>query len=396
VRRGILTAVSDDAESRSAAIRRLVESHRFAEVFPWARAGVKGTPWNDAAWMVAGVDLGKDRTCTAMSIRSVRAGPRLDILLADDMVGMQENENATQRAKVVETYFSVVDPMLMPDGRRWFLGTRWHEDDIYAHLARSEWPLLQRRAIEDGEALWPDEWNLSRLTAKCLDMGSALFDLQYQNDPSGMGGNIFMRDWFRYVDTVPAGSRRVGVDLAASSSERSDYTAAVEVYEDGESNLYVVGIWRDRLVEGHRVWLSGIRDDGSYADVGPRLSVPVNALPAGFAGLQDTYPAARPLQSVNIEAVIFQSTFTREVLGKTRLPARSVHPDKDKVTRARTLAARYEAGKVYHLRSAPGLREFEAEMVAFPNAEHDDMVDAAVYAADLGGVKFSYAATRSF
>jgi hypothetical protein len=47
-------------------------------------------------------------------------------------------------------------------------------------------------------------------------------------------------------------------------------------------------------------------------------------------------------------------------------------------------AARYEAGKVFHLRSAPGLVDYEDELLAFPNGAHDDQVDAAVYGADLG------------
>jgi hypothetical protein len=33
---------------------------------------------------------------------------------------------------------------------------------------------------------------------------------------------------------------------------------------------------------------------------------------------------------------------------------------------------------------APGLTELEDELVAFPSGAHDDLVDAAVYAADLG------------
>jgi hypothetical protein len=39
---------------------------------------------------------------------------------------------------------------------------------------------------------------------------------------------------------------------------------------------------------------------------------------------------------------------------------------------------------VFHLRSAPGLADYEDELVTFPNAQHDDLVDAAVYGADLG------------
>ena len=56
--------------------------------------------------------------------------------------------------------------------------------------------------------------------------------------------------------------------------------------------------------------------------------------------------------------------------------------------------SRYEAGKVFHLRGAPGIDALEAELVAFPNGEHDDLVDAAVYAADVGGNEFSFGSVR--
>jgi phage terminase large subunit-like protein len=386
---GILTATIDDARARSGAIRRVVESPRFAEVFPWARGGVIGSPWTDEAWTVRGVDLGKDHTLVAMSVGGVRAGPRLDLLVADDMVGMQENESETQREKALQTYRRVVAPMIVPTGRRLFVGTRWHEADIYATHIASGWPHLTLQAMRpDGSVLWPDYWTLERLEATRAELGTAVFNLQYQNDPSGMGGNVFKRDWFKHVDHVPAGARRVGMDLAASKGERNDYTAAVEWVEDSDHNLYLVGAYRARIDEGHRSWLTGLDDAGVPIDVGPaalgpRLLWPTNRLPVGFAGLSDGSPATRPLSVLNIEAVIFQSTFVREVLARTRLPALAVHPDKDKVTRARTLAARYGAGKVFHLRSAPGLAEIEQELVAFPNAVHDDLVDAAVYGADL-------------
>ena len=92
----------------------------------------------------------------------------------------------------------------------------------------------------------------------------------------------------------------------------------------------------------------------------------------------------RSLERLVVEASVFQATFVRELLDRTLLPAVPIRPDRDKVTRARALAARYEAGKVFHLRSAPGLAEFEDELVAFPNGRSDDQVDAAVYGADLG------------
>jgi hypothetical protein len=42
-----------------------------------------------------------------------------------------------------------------------------------------------------------------------------------------------------------------------------------------------------------------------------------------------------------------------------------------------------EAGKVFFLRGAAGPADFEDELAAFPNGEHDDQVDAAVYGAYL-------------
>ena len=206
-----------------------------------------------------------------------------------------------------------------------------------------------------------------------------------------MGGNIFRREHFRYADGAPAGARRVGMDLNASSSERADYTAVVEWVEDAAHNLYFVGAHRKQLSEGHRRWLTGRTDSMEYGVTpaygeqdGPRLLWPLELLGRGFAGAGGYPTQPRHLARLCIESVTFEGTFVRELLSRTNLPAVAVHPDRDKVTRARTLAARYEAGKVYHVRSAPGLADYEDELVAFPNGRHDDQVDAAVYGADLG------------
>ncbi len=101
----------------------------------------------------------------------MRAGPRADILLADDLVGQQENATEAMRRKAATTYWSVMDPMVVPEsptllaamaanpairfptdpdgtvpGLRWFLGTRWHEADLYAYLMAKGWPAHVRQA----------------------------------------------------------------------------------------------------------------------------------------------------------------------------------------------------------------------------------------------------------
>jgi predicted phage terminase large subunit-like protein len=404
VKIGILTEADGDAVKRSLAIRRMVMSPAFADVFPWARGGVAGERWTEGDWTVAGAEgyVEKDSTLLASSLMGIKPGPRFDVLVLDDLIGPDEVTTRAMRERTLDRFGLVIEPMLVPGGTLWALGTKWHEDDLYAQFTgQFGWPVLLRKAIQDdGTALWPAYWSLERLVAKRSELGSARFDLQYQNDPSGLGGNIFKREWFKYVDHVPAGARRVGFDLAITANQRSDYTAAVEVLEDNDRNIYIVGAWHERLEEGHRQWLTGVDDGGTPIHSGlpisgPRLLWPLNLLPSGFAGMNESYPAPRQLSALNIESTVFQVTFTREILRTTRLPARAVYPGTDKVTRARTLATRYEAGKVYHLRTAPGLRDLEAELIGFPNAQHDDLVDAEVYAADVGGNEFSFGSVRS-
>ena len=392
IRIGILCAVDEDAENLSAAIRRIVEHPRFAEVFPWASAGVVGPRWRDGAWTVRGAELGKDVTCRALSLGSVHAGARLDLLLADDPVGRQENATSAGRAKVLDSLLEVVLPMLVPDGRVLVTGTRWHEDDLYAQLIARGWRVLVRRAIEDGRSLWPEWFSLEALAERRTTLGSAFFAAQYMNDASSLGGEVFRREWFTRIDVVPAGiSRRVGVDLAASLAERADYTAVVELVETADHSLVIVGIWRERLADGHRAWLTGLRDAVGPAaghpygpPVGPRLCQPLGMLPPLFAGATGDPALPRRLSVVNIESTAFQTVFARELVRHTGLWVRGVRPDRDKVTRARPFAALLEAGRVVFWSRAPGLAEFEDELVAFPNGAHDDLVDAAVYAADLG------------
>ena len=401
---GIATAAEPDAIARSRAIRALVTSARFAEVFPWAAAGVESAKWTERAWTVAGAEayVEKDATVRAGSLAGFKPGPRFDLLLCDDLVGRDACATAGARRAASERFWSVIEPMHTPTGQIIVLGTRWHEDDWYAELAARGWPVHLRAALDpDGAALWPAYWPADKLLAKRIELSSAIFDLQYQNDPRGMGGNIVRREWFTTIaaDQVPRSAHRVGVDLAASTGERADYTAAVEWAEDAENNLYLFGAWRARLDGGHRAWLTGFGTDGRPVTgelaLGPRLLWPVRDLPPSWPGARGVPEVPRFLTAVNIEASTFQSTFVMEMLANTRLPARKVYPDRDKETRARALAARYEAGRVFHVQGAPGLAELEAELTAFPNGEHDDLVDAAVYGADLGGTELYYTSARA-
>ncbi len=146
----------------------------------------------------------------------------------------------------------------------------------------------------------------------------------------------------------------MGVDLAISMKENADYTAIVVLGVDESGRIWIVDAYRDRV--GFREAIELIKRKASR-----------------------WHP-----ESIAVEAVQYQAAVVEELLRSTDLPVVKVRPDKDKLTRAQGLIARYEQGLVWHAEDLP--RYFEEEVLSFgPDAEHDDLVDAAVYAFWLTG-----------
>ena len=149
----------------------------------------------------------------------------------------------------------------------------------------------------------------------------------------------------------PAGLKLYqGVDLAISMKENADYTAIVTVGHD-EVTGYVWIVDAERRRVGFRDALEFIKQKAERWK------------PTGIA----------------VEVVQYQAAVVEELLRSTTLPVRKVRPDKDKLTRAQSLITRYENGLVWHNDTLP--QDFTNELLSFgPDCEHDDFVDAAVYA----------------
>jgi predicted phage terminase large subunit-like protein len=138
----------------------------------------------------------------------------------------------------------------------------------------------------------------------------------------------------------------MGVDLAISTREGADYTAAV-VLGKQNGNTYVVHASRTR---------------------------------AGFQGSVDFIRSIAYRYKptiVAIENVQYQAAVVEQLLRDTTLPIVGIKPDKDKVTRFLPLSVRYEQGLVWHNEN---LEEYEDELLSFPEGMHDDLVDAAANA----------------
>lgn len=236
------------------------------------------------------------------------------------------------------------------EGGAWFLSTPkglnfFHE-------------LWQRGGVEPNWASWQlptlanPHISADEVEAARLELPALIFAQEYLAQFVTLEGGRVRREWLRYGEPPPAKVERyMGVDLAISTREGADYTAIAVVSRLPDGAVYIHDVQRARL---------------GFGDV------------LGFINsmAQKWQPAL-----IGIEQVQYQAAVVEELLRRTKLPVRGVHPDRDKLSRFQPLEARYQQGLVIHSRSLP--REFDDELLSFPHAPHDDQVDALSYAYSL-------------
>lgn len=368
LRIGLISNTARQSADFSRAIRwtfQMNEKHR--EIFGDC---VSTSKWTDVEWLHKdSIHHGsKDVTCYAQGAGGAIISKRFDVILCDDILDEENTANVEQQEKIETWFWKTLKPCLVPGGVIIVLGTRWAEGDLYEKLISDPddggrgWRHLIRGALreeEDGSysALWPQVWPVEQLLQEREDMGSAMFACSYLNDISGlMAGNVFRRpfDYFDRLDPEKRYTIRMGVDLASSEKERADFTARVTTAEDDDGNFYVLSVVRDKRATHHEEFVV------------------------------EGWMAYQNMALVIVESQQFQSTLIQSLMRNyPRVPVEGRKSDVDKTTRARAVAARYEARKVFHHISLKD-SDFEVELMSFPKG-HDDMVDALGFSMDLSG-----------
>jgi predicted phage terminase large subunit-like protein len=221
---------------------------------------------------------------------------------------------------------------------------------------------------EENELLWPERFSQHALDGLRRDLGSIGFAAQYQQSPVPSGGGTFKKHWLRYysiepdqyVMEAPDGVKRVltekcrkfiTVDLAISQKQSADYT--------------VISVWAV-TPERELLLIDCVRDHFDNPEQQKQIQLMYQRHKPGY---------------IQIESVAYQLAIIQQ-LWRLGLPVREYKPVRDKVSRASTASVFYEAGRVYHPQGASWLHEWESELLMFPMAEHDDMVDTVSMACD--------------
>lgn len=388
IRFGMMSKSELHAAAFSRAIMTTISANeRFRQLFGDLKGEVKWTEqeWltNDSRW--AGSN---NVTLFAQGVLGQIVSKRFDVILCDDILDKENTATRLQMDKVEDWIWQTLYPTLAPGGVMLVLGTRWAVDDPYGRMILPEDEEVEegsdifgkglrnlvRGAIVKGpkgkpRSLW-SYFTLEELAKRKRLMGSTRFACAMMNDVRGLvEGIVFRRQWFHRLDELPNTplTFRMGVDLASSTKERADYTAYVITAQDGLGNFYVVEAGRAKIAGGHAKWIDKVVH--------------------GFG---------HPISIIYIENVQFQSTLVSQLREEfPHLPVKSKDADADKGTRAEAVAAKYEDGKIFHLKTLPV--EFEDELITFDpvgKKGHDDWVDSLGYSLALGATNFSFASVR--
>lgn len=299
-------------------------------------------------------------TYFAVGVGGPLTGRGGNVLLIDDPhKNRQEAESETYRQRAWEWFTSTAYTRLEKSGVAIIIMTRWHEDDLVGRVLASgeHWEELILPAIAEeddahrksGEALWPEKYNLAALTQIRDTVGAREWGSLYQQAPRPLSGDLFQVERLQTVDGVPVGTRFVRAWDLASTENGGDWTAGalIGAMPDGRTIIadMVRGQWGPQNVEAALVATAS------------RDSVTVRIRCA-----QDPGQAGKAQASYLAGKLAGHDVTFRTVSG-------------DKITRALPLAAQVNAGNVVLLRGGWNGALMD-EMRGFPNAKHDDQIDA--------------------
>lgn len=352
----------DLARKHSEDCRRVMNAPWYKRMFPQTRLADRGNTLDEFRTTRGG-------SRKAVSIGSAVTGHGADYIIIDDLLkaGDANSETELNNAQdfVMGTLLSRFDNP--SEVRVVLIGQRLHERDpagflletgAYRHLnlpaiAEDDTSIAlgggQFRHRKSGEALFQERVGLEVLDRLRKEMGSTLFNCQYQQNPSAPDGSPLRWEWFGiYDDAGDRASYQLIVqswDTGMSADPRSDFSVCT-TWGFRDNVWHLLDLYRGRL---------------DYPDLLRRV----------YQMKDVWHPDVVLIEKAATGIPLLQQC--RESIGRHCVP---IQPTLDKEIRFNAACAKIEAGQVLLPRDAKWLSDLKRELQSFPRGRHDDQVDS--------------------
>jgi len=346
-------------------VRNLVGSETYAKVFP--NVSLRQDSKAAGRWAT-----NQNGEYFAIGVGGTVTGKGADLLIIDDPHSEQEAALASGDPsvfdKVYEWYTSGPRQRLQPGGAIVIVQTRWGEKDLTGRILKDsalrdkgeEWEVIEFPAImPSGKPLWPEFWSVEELEALKDELPPAKWYAQYQHTPTGEEGALVKREWWKMWKTErpPVCDFIIqSWDTAFTKNERSDYSACttwgVFRMDDDPNNINII------LLDAFQ----------------KRMEFPELKAKA-LVMYQEWEPDACIIEAKAAGAPLVFELRQMGIVVSEYTPTRG----NDKFVRINSITDLFSSGKVW----APETRwasEVIEQMAAFPNGDHDDLVDSSTQA----------------
>ena len=345
-------------------VRNLVDSEVYAKIFP--NVALRSDSKAAGRW-----STNANGEYFAIGVGGTVTGKGADLLIIDDPHSEQEAALAASDPavfdKVYEWYTSGPRQRLQPGGSIVVVMTRWSKRDLTGKILQSmtdrdgdEWEIIELPAILPSEKpLWPEFWSFDELSKLRIELPLSKWSAQYQQNPTSEEGALVKREWWmEWENEIPPPCNFIiqSWDTAFTKNERSDYSACTTwgvFYKDENEN------------DPHIILLDAFKERMEFPELKSRA----------MEYYQEWQPDAFIVEAKASGApLIFE-------LRRMGIPVQEFTPTRgnDKISRLNSVTDLFASGKVW----APRKRwaeEVIEEMAAFPNSDHDDLVDSSTQA----------------